>query len=434
MFKKKLHQKFFWLLILLLPFQLGKHFWPNWSYVLGLKVDYFSPTFYLTDILVFLILFLWGVEIIIHYWSPRRSHGLHSVSACHHPRWRYWWIIIIFVYLFVNSFLAQNSGAAVYKFIKIAELTLLGIYIAKNNYSLSIIQYPLSLAVVYSSAIAIAQFFFQSSLGGPFWWLGERTFNVATPSIAKAIINGQLIMRPYGTFPHPNVLAGFILIALILIFFSSQNLSILKKFIHYTAIFLGVLAIVVSFSRSVWLVGLLVGGWFALIKKPRTVARQLAGLRLLRGGGILLIVFATLLLIKLPFSTDEAVSQRLQLIKAASLMIKNFPLSGVGLNNFIVRLPDYWSLVGFTYWLQPVHNIYFLIVAETGLTGLLIFLWLLILTCKRLFQNLCTMPFVLCTSLTAILLLGLNDHYWLTLQQTQLLLTIVLGLSWSKII
>ena len=55
----RLHQKLFWLLILLLPVQLGRHFWPDFSFVLGLKIDYLSPTFYLTDLLVLMILSLW---------------------------------------------------------------------------------------------------------------------------------------------------------------------------------------------------------------------------------------------------------------------------------------------------------------------------------------------------------------------------------------
>ena len=51
------------------------------------------------------------------------------------------------------------------------------------------------------------EFIKQASLNGLFWWLGERTFTSSTPGIAKAVIDGRLLMRPYATFPHPNVLA-----------------------------------------------------------------------------------------------------------------------------------------------------------------------------------------------------------------------------------
>jgi len=421
----KLHQKLFWLFIFLLPLQLGRHFWSASSFVLGLRVDYLSPTIYLTDILVFLILCLWGFEAITH----------HPFSILNFLK-KHWWVMAIFVFLLTNALLAQNQGAALYKFVKIIELTLLGLYVAKNtsipkeSRGAGISQYPsifisLSLAVIYSSLITLAQFIKQTSLGGVFWWLGERTFNVATPGIAKAIINGQLVMRPYGTFPHPNVLAGFILVALILISFPVENLSLLKKGVRLSAFILGILTIVVSFSRSVWLVGPILFLPFLWRSKMKKKLFWLTT-------GVLLAVLTMFFYLLPHFSTNEAFFQRWQLMKAAGLMIKNAPLAGVGLNNFIVRLPDYWPVTGFTYWLQPVHNLYLLLLSETGAVGFLIFLWLLILVFKRLLKLSLVANFSLLMALMAILLLGLTDHYWLTLQQGQLLLALVLGLAWSS--
>src|SRR5580700_6749474 len=40
---------------LLLPTQLGKHFWPDFSIVSGIRIDYLSPTIYFTDILLILL-------------------------------------------------------------------------------------------------------------------------------------------------------------------------------------------------------------------------------------------------------------------------------------------------------------------------------------------------------------------------------------------
>ena len=118
-------------------------------------------------------------------------------------------------------------------------------------------------------------------------------------------------------------------------------------------------------------------------------------------------------------------------------MIKANPLAGVGLNNFIPQLPSYWQQFRMTYWLQPVHNIFLLIAAETGLVGLLIFLWLMVLTYKKLIipkesREASINNYELIIALSVILVLGLFDHYWFTLQQTQLLLTIVFGLSWRQ--
>ena len=56
-FLEALEKILLFLFVLLIPTQLGKHFWPEWSRVVGIRVDYLSPTLYFLD-LVWLGLFL----------------------------------------------------------------------------------------------------------------------------------------------------------------------------------------------------------------------------------------------------------------------------------------------------------------------------------------------------------------------------------------
>ncbi len=409
---KKFHQKLFWLLVLLLPIQLGKHFWPEGSYVLGLRVDYLSPTLYLTDFLVLSILGFW-------FWEKRRQLRFGAFKRAIKQSW---WVLAIFLYLLVNVLLAQNLGASGYKFIKIVEFSLLGFYVVKNPKTLWVAAEVLPWAIIYTSLIAIGQFLKQASLGGLFWWLGERTFTSVTPGIAQAIINGQLWMRPYATFPHPNVLAGFLLVAMMLV----TKVKPYRRSLRWLTMTLGVMALILSFSRSVWLIGFVTGLWLVarslwqVKSKRKTLFWTVSGLLLSLG---------TFLYFAPRLSTEEAVSQRVELIKIAINMIRASPLMGMGLNNFIVRLPEFWQSLGLTYWLQPVHNLYLLVAAEAGLVGLIIFLWFLTLSLKRL---LVMKDWSLLIPLLVILLTGLVDHYWLTLQQPQLLLALVLGWSWAK--
>lgn len=434
----KLHQFFFSLLVILLPVQLARHFWPDFSLVFGIRIDYLSPTLYLTDLLVVGILGSWAWKKI----GNKQSLLLRNwkLEIGNYAK-RYWWIIAVFCFLLVNVLFAQNQGAALYKFVKIVEFSLLGLYVAKNNYTLYAIRYTLSIAIIYSSLIALAQFIKQGSLNGVFWFLGERTFNASTPGIARAVFEGQLIMRPYATFPHPNVLAGFILVSLVLIVTSNRE-QVTSKIFKWPAIGLGVAAIVISFSRSVCLVGIMVGIWY-LVSSLRKKGK--AKLLII----ILMISIAGFLYFAPRLSLDEAISYRVQLNKIALEMMRQNPLIGVGLNNFIPQLPHYWSTPESVRFLQPVHNIFLLVAAETGLVGLLIFLWFLILTLRHLrgvpqagrqtsqprstvAQHHLGGGRMLALALAAILALGLFDHYWLTLQQTQLLLVIVLGLAWGK--
>lgn len=405
---KRLHRRLFWLLVLLLPVQLGRHFWFDWTQVLGLSIDYLAPTLYLTDILVVAILISW-------WWQAKNRFKIYDLRFMIQ---RHWWVGTVFVFLLVNAFLATNREVAFYKLIKILEFTFLGLYIVKERFTLDSLRYPLSGAVIYSSLIAIAQFIKQGTIGGVFWWLGERSFNLITPGIAKAIVRGRLVLRPYATFPHPNVLAGFILVSLILIGINKERGW--RKILKWAAQILGSIAILLSFSRATWLIGLsaglvLVRDW----KKKRDIIVGLVVFLVLIGG-----VFYRF---ALPLSGQEAIIQRFSLAQIAIEMIKASPLAGVGLNNFIPQLPNYWQQFGMTYWLQPVHNIFLLVAAEAGLIGLVIFLWILVLTFKRLVT---TNRWLLVTVLSVILGLGLFDHYWFTLQQTQLLLSVVFGLSW----
>jgi hypothetical protein len=447
----KIHEIFFALLVVLLPIQLGKHFWPDWSYVWGLRIDYLSPTVYLTDLLVLGIVFFWFLENRNHLGGGAKLKAFLLRGG---TKKKLLLPISISAFLLLNAFLSQNQPASFYKLIKILEFALLGFYVSRHRNLLPVTCYLLPLAVAYSSLIAIAQFIKQASIGGFFYWLGERTFSVVTPGIAKAVINGQLVLRPYATFPHPNVLAGFILISLVLILQLRRKLKTprrwkqsyvfflrgeaLAKFLFWFTFLVGLVTIALSFSRSVWLMGCLIGFYLlwkyflGKMKKrtPRRWGNSLA--TLLRGGTVLALSLGILGMFGLlgkGLSSDGAISQRLDLAKASVGMIKEYLWVGVGLNNFIVRLPEYWSASWRIRFLQPVHNIYLLVAAETGLAGLLVFLWFLVLTIKKQLEIL---NYKLLIPILVILLLGLTDHYWLTLQQTQLLMVIVLGLSWNK--
>ena len=64
--------------VFLLPTQLGKHFFPPYSYLNGVRVDYLSPTIYLTDILVFLLL-VSNFKRVMSFFKNKKL-----IAACHY--------------------------------------------------------------------------------------------------------------------------------------------------------------------------------------------------------------------------------------------------------------------------------------------------------------------------------------------------------------
>jgi len=66
----------------------------------------------------------------------------------------------------------------------------------------------------FQSFLAIFQFLKQKSIG--FIFLKESFFNSSMTDVAKIIINGNIYIRAYGLFPHPNILGGFLLFSIII--------------------------------------------------------------------------------------------------------------------------------------------------------------------------------------------------------------------------
>ncbi len=437
----KLHQLFFFLFLLLLPTQLGYHFWPDWAFVLGRRIDYLSPTLYLTDILVIFILGSWIID---------RLHYKFSIFLINQRKYKFLILELIALVFFIgiNIFFAASRPVAVYKWFKVLEFIALGGYVYKTKPPLAKVTFFLSLGVIYSSGLAIVQFFLQRSLGGIFWFLGERTFNVDTPGIARfescqlpvaSLPAGeagcQLWLRPYATFPHPNVLGGYLAALLPLIIIQLSNYPIVKlsnrkNLFYLSTIAFGIIALGLTFSRSAWIVGALGASIMYYVLRQR---KQIFYFPLILNAVVLILL---VLFVFTSFKPEEeSVVVREELNRAAIMMWQSSPLLGVGLGNFLIALPK--TLPTRTvYFLQPVHNIYLLVLAETGLVGLVVFLWPisrlvkgLVSSIKYLGSNheLQTMTYKL--TFVSLLLLGLVDHYFLTLQQGQLLLILFLALS-----
>ncbi len=369
-----MHLVLFRLLLILLPTQLGLHFWPAWAMVLGRRMDFLSPTIYLTDILIFLMFV---------FWRPKKIFGQRPISL---------WLTI-FVFAAANIFFAINKFVSAYMWFKVFEYIFLGIYVSNTKPKFSHTIFYLSIGVLYSSLIAIGQFFAQHSLG--LWILGERAFTVDTPGIARFYFE-RLLLRSYATFPHPNVLGAYLAILLLLIV---TQIKKHKVFYLITMVF-GIIALILTFSRSAWVAAGL-GVVFLSVKKkyfiPAVIAAALIIILTLRSFGI----------------ADESVVVREELNNSAISMFLQSPVVGKGLGNFLVELPN--NLVSRQiYFLQPVHNIFLLVLAETGILGFALFIWLLWQSRKKWVVLL-------------IIFLGFFDHYFLTLQQGQLMLTILLS-------
>ncbi len=386
--------KLFYLILLLLPVNLAYHFLVPQSFVSGILVDYLIPTLYLTDLLILLLLALWFLSL------PRRQAG--------RP-------LIIFMALLLPSILTASFWLpAAYKWLKLAELAGFAWWIKLNvdwQKQLPKITLALSGAIIIQSLLAISQWLKQGSIFG-YWFLGEQPYNSATAGMDKITWwDGSLRLPPLGTTPHPNVLAGLIVVLLPLIFRQVKRTDSWTRIYYLIIVALSLTTLFLTFSLSAWLALVLIVFPFTL-----RLAFKLKPIILL---GYLVLVTSLIIGFWPSFeflAPQTSFARRSQLANMAIQMAKDSPIIGQGLNNFTVVMDQYGIIAATTRFLQPVHNIYLLLLAEAGIFGLfgLGYLVSLAFRSKR--------PAVLKLSLFSLLFLGLFDHYPITIQQGMLLL------------
>ncbi len=391
----KLKENLIYLLLFLLPTQLGKHFFLPFSYILGVRIDYLSPTIYLTDLIILLLTLVSFKNFRIHF--SKKS-------------------LLILLFILANIIFSLSPWISLYKWIKIAEIIALFV-ILKTKLNIKYALLAFTGGALLQLILVVFQITQQHSMQYFAYFLGERYFSISTPGIAKTTLQGIEILRGYGSFSHPNSLAGFFLLLYTYILFEKKfNKHI---FLKYIFIAISTILILLSFSKIVIITFLIITTYFA---------SKYISCRFCAVGRIIVLSVLSFLFISAQGDPDS-IQKRIYLIQNSFYTILQHPLTGTGLGAYLVaqtQFPIPYSYLFF----QPVHNIFLLFLAETGvlLTG--IFTYILIRLIYPLLKN-----EIVVVLLLVIFITGFFDHYWLTLQQNILAIPVVFGLlkqqKWS---
>ncbi len=378
------------LFILFLPTQLGKHFFFPFAYLSGVRVDYLAPTLYLTDIIALLLLLL-NLKLVLKAFLKKK-------------------LLIFIGFLVVTVFVSTSGMLVLYGIAKLIELIIIFFVLRQTKKTDKLILIAFTIGALGEIIIAVLELIERHSVGGLFYFLGERTFSLGTLGIAKAALFGTEILRPYASFSHPNSLAGFYLL---LYFFYLTKRNFENFFLKNILLLASSLIIFFSFAKFIILVFLFLNLVYLLRntwKKCRlcTIAK--------------IIIIGVLSLIFFQARGDpQDLEKRLLLTKDALRIFLNHSVLGVGLNNYLLYQQNfpikYLDLLN-----QPVHNVFLLVLTEVGIVGTIM---ILVFLYKRIIKIVLSYPYVA----SAIILTGLFDHYWLTLQQNFLLLGVIAGLA-----
>lgn len=382
------------LFILLLPTQFGKHFFLPFSHISGVRVDYLAPTIYVTDILVFLL-------ILMHLREYRAMLRNKTVQ------------LILFL-LSLTLIFAFSRDFGLYKFLKVIELFAVAAIFMSNRVYKNTVFYGFFWATAIQAFIAALQLILRRSLGGEFYFLGERPLGLSMPGIAKASLDGVEMLRPYGTFSHPNSMAGFFAVLYAFYLFNAPSVN---RWLYW--IFIGMCGIltIISFSK------IAIGTFFLITLAYLVRHKKIGGNAQFRA---VLVVFIGLLCAAFfQASTDPlTISKRITLIYDAVAIIATDPITGVGLGNYLyaqAQFPQKYP----SFIMQPVHNIILLILAEVGVLIGAYLIYVFATYVRPLVKTPLVIPYI------AIIATGMFDHYWLTLQQNWLLMGVIWGLTMS---
>jgi len=314
----------------------------------------------------------------------------------------------------------------------------------------------------------LGQFFAQTSPS--FSWLGLAAHDPTAAGTSVVEAGGMRWLRAYGSLPHPNILGGYLAVALLISFgfylrvyqdvvagfskwsrenvrrhlegkqwYAKQAWRIAGLLVVLTLLTSGLL---VTFSRSAWLgFGL---GWLVTLVHLVSL-RWPWGWRLWLKWSLFMVavVGMVVVLIPQPFAVrseaagrleQQSISERQQQFKDAYSLIKLEPIRGVGYGNMPVAVYDKLergreSVHSY----QPVHNIYLLSVVELGVMGGVVFLAFLLVVIRQqirqLFQHHTWTSLVLFSALATLLVIGLFDHYLWTLGAGAMLLWLVIGVG-----
>jgi len=197
---------------------------------------------------------------------------------------------------------------------------------------------------------------------------------------------GYLQVRASGTFSHANGLAYFfemtlpILLAMVIV---EDNAKL--KLWYGLAFISGFIGLVITLSR---------GGWLAASISLPIVFLSLYIKRLTEKKYILALFFGLIIVMILGYFTAPTVIKRIEtydygaagtrvpLNRAAFSIIKQFPVTGVGLNNFALVFRTYDTTGGSELFKAQglVHNLFLGVWTETGIIGIITFILIFVAT------------------------------------------------------
>src|SRR5665648_1217238 len=404
---------------------IRKVFLTPYSFLNGGFNEYMTMSFSWADLLMLATIVIYTTKSILrqvinpYYASPGREkvYGRSFINVSRET----FYLLAFLGWAGLSISWSQYQPIAAYRFLTLAEIALFSFIAVKslNNAKwLKLAFFAIILNGLFQSFLGIAQFIHNGSLGIRF--LGESIVGPNIDGVAKILVGGEKHIRAYGTLPHPNILAGFLLIPLLLIIgillsrrlsppgkqpdgvkpdlpnilsrdipcalpFADEKeqgnvshetfLDFVPKWTWYAILLITGLGFFLTFSRSAFLgffIGLVI--YFVGVAYMRPLHRILENNFKFFISLIIALIFITILLLaNTSFFSSQSLQERTLFQNVSYETILKHPLAGVGIGQFVMS--EYQSHQNLESWqYQPTHNTYLLLFSELGIVGLTFFL------------------------------------------------------------
>jgi hypothetical protein len=422
------HVRWLTLLALALPFGGKMPLFVDHAYLYGRVGDYLIPEVYAFDIVLLLALWTW-------------RHAARGAASARRPRLFWWGYAGVLLAGLITVPAALYQDIALYRWFRLLLGGGFAWYMSRQVWTRQRLRWlvgPFLAGAVLQSVLAWLQVALQHAVthGTLAHLIGEPPLSPWTPGISLVRLFGEKVIRPYGTFPHPNVFAGYLVFGLIAAGAGFALFTRRRRLLRLVGLVL-FSTLLITLSRTAWLTVALAAAaapWvFRQSLDPwRRAWRRRLWLTLpalaLTAAGLAVAVYRVWMLWG---ANQISLVGRLQLNALAAEMLARFPL-GIGLSHFTIYL-RYFDLSGlFEHVIQPVHNVFLLNFAEIGWPGGLSFIVLCAGLCVafgRAAGRLAPVQtFPLFVGLLTIAVTLFVDHYFWTIAQGQLLFWGMAGL------
>jgi putative inorganic carbon (HCO3(-)) transporter len=277
-------------------------------------------------------------------------------------------LLLYLVITAVSVAVAQDVTLSLFEVALLFEACLVYFYVANNVLTRQDVVFVVSILLIGCLLEALAMIVLQfTGMPSTIWGAPTQIQIEADPR--------QSFMRVGGTVGSPNFAAAYL--SILLTSAASVMFADLGRALKWLAIAVlafGGVALIFTFSRGGWMAATLAVAFICLLGCRRRGFSLKVPIGLILILGMLCLPFQNAISARLLEDDKGSAESRIPLMKLAFRIIEDNPVLGVGANNFTIVMDRYLTSDFREGWLFAVHNKYLLVLAETGILGLLAFL------------------------------------------------------------